>query len=97
MLNNYINNEIEENNIENVIDSVYKLIELIENKIDSLDTDLMSINYEKLSQLYMEDINTKLGQNKQISLIKDIFDKNNQTLSDYFNQCIKITETSNII
>ena len=94
MLNNYINNELEEHNEEYVIDNVYKLTELIEIKIDSLDTELMSINYEKLSQLYMEDINTKLGHNKQISLIKDIFDKNNQTLSDYFNQCLKLTENS---
>jgi hypothetical protein len=55
----------------------------------------MNLNYNKLSQLYIEELISKLGHNKQISVIKELFEKNNQTLCDYFTQCTKITENSN--
>ncbi len=54
----------------------------------------MNTNYQKLCYLYLEELNTKLGQNKQIGLIRELFDKNNQTLADYFNQCTRLIENS---
>jgi hypothetical protein len=54
----------------------------------------MNINYQKLSQLYIEELNTKLGHNKHFCLIKELFDKNNKTLIDYFAQCTKLTDMS---
>ncbi len=51
-------------------------------------------NYKKLTELFNNDLISQFSHNKDYLRIKELFEKNNETLLEYFNKCIKLTESS---
>ena len=51
-------------------------------------------NYNKLTELFNIDLLSQFSNNKDYINIKEMFEKNNETLLDYFTKCIKLTELS---
>jgi len=59
-----------------------------------IDNNLMYNNFKKLTELFNNDIHSQFINNNDYMRIKELFHKNNETLLDYFNKCIKLIESS---